>query len=235
MTVYTPASPALWGQSPTQRWAAEVSAAGEWATRILVALALLLVRLAWLLLRRLYWGSGETVFCTVLAAVWVAALIRFHPVRWPTATQALTNLYQVVGTIVGVYLVLVWVRVAQMAGSHGHAHGHVHHVAGEGGLAALERHEKAHQDVTRRLGGGGSTIRIWRDSGGWSGTTTYHDWRRVAALPPAKQVAICLAGVMAAPSTTSPTDMPHAKAISKTTHRPGETMRQGRKIARRTL
>lgn len=124
-------------------------------------------------------------------------------------------------------------------GGHGAAYGstHVHSVAGTGeaARAELEKHEKAHKDVTAAVGGGGSTIHIWPDGGGWSGKTVFHDPYRVAALSPEKKIAIALAGLIAAPNTTSPTDKPHAKEYAREADNPRQAMRKGRSIARREI
>lgn len=135
--------------------------------------------------------------------------------------------------VAGVLGLLGWAGIR--GAGHVGAHGHVHRVAdgSNRGRELLQRHEDAHQRVCARVGGGGSTIRIWPENGGWSGTTTFHDPRRVGALPPEKKIAIDLAGLIAAPGTTSPTDEPHAEQHAREADDPSQAMREGRKIARR--
>jgi hypothetical protein len=118
------------------------------------------------------------------------------------------------------------------------AHGHITYAAGnDRALAQLEKHENAHKKVTAAVGGGGSTVKIWAINGdprnGYAGTCTFHDPGRVAKLEPEKKIAIDLAGLIAAPETTSPTDKPHAKAHAKEANNPSEAMRKGKQIARR--
>jgi hypothetical protein len=44
-----------------------------------------------------------------------------------------------------------------------------------------------------------------------------------------------MAGLIAAPDTISPTDIPHAKEAAAETDNPGKAMREGKKIARRLV
>lgn len=144
--------------------------------------------------------------------------------------QAILN-WGILGAIVGALLLFGYSRIPDAA------HGHITYAEGTNrGLAQLEKHEKAHQTVTARVGGGGSTVRIWQTpDGGWAGTTTFHDPHRVAALAPEKKVAIALSGIIAAPDTTSPTDKPHARAYAAESDNPRRAMREGKAIARRIV
>lgn len=103
------------GLTPWEEWVTEVGASAlesaQWAARtlaqaVLVALAWPL-RMAWLLVRQAHWGSGETVFCTMLATMWAGMLMRlFSRVVWPTWEQALADLQQVSAVLLVAWLVL---------------------------------------------------------------------------------------------------------------------------------
>lgn len=147
------------------------------------------------------------------------------------------DLLKLIGMWLGVIAVVVVLILVQKLKSTAGAHGHITYAEGtDQGLASLTKHEEAHQRVTRAVGGGGSTVSIWRTSdGGWAGKCTFHDPARVAALEPEKKIAISLAGIIAAPDTTSPTDKPHAKAYSREADNPSQAMRDGKKIACKIL
>jgi hypothetical protein len=137
-----------------------------------------------------------------------------------------------------VILVITAIIFVSKRGDHDVAYGstHTHFVAGgDKARESLQRHEDAHQKVCARVGGGGSTIHIWPENGGWSGKTVFHNPHRVAALPPEQKIAIALAGLIAAPDTTSPTDKPDAKAYAKESDNRSAAMRKGKSIARRIV
>lgn len=108
------------GATPWQEWVAEVGLpaldSAQWAARALVQAVLVALawplRVAWLVLSRVRWGTGETVFCTVLAAGPVGLLVRLYPsVRWPTAEQALADLQHA-----AVVLTVAWLALYLLAG-----------------------------------------------------------------------------------------------------------------------
>jgi len=182
------------------------------------------------------------------ASLFVAGLVTFAGAAYAAMTGTIDDiLIWAIGaalldsilkwlTLIAVVAAVIGICVLKNHMSEG-AYGHVHHVAagGDKGRESLMEHEKAHQKVCSRVGGGGSTIEIWPDGGGWSGVTRFHDPARVAALPPEKKIAISLAGMIAAPDTTSPTDKPHAKEYSREADNPSQAMRDGKKIARRIV
>jgi hypothetical protein len=184
-------------------------------------------------------GFGIAIFVSALLAFVVAAYVAMTGQVDDVLIWALgAALLNTIVTWLGAIAVLAIVSIAcYMSRGHAAAHGHVHHVAqgGDKGRESLMTHEKAHQKVCARVGGGGSTIRVWPENGGWSGVTTFHDPHRVASLSPEKKIAISLAGIIAAPGTTSPTDKPHAKEYSRESDNPGQAMREGRRIARRIV
>lgn len=172
------------GATPWESWVAEVGMPAleeaQWAARtlaqaVLVALAWPL-RLAWLVARQVHWGSGETVFCTVLATVWVGMLVRLFPsVRWPTAEQALTDLQHAAAALAVAWLVLYLRAAANGGGGRAccaaFADGHRHLLASPDGTKTwrwlVSVHEAGHLVVGKHLnrqtgkaklsGGGGVT------------------------------------------------------------------------------
>jgi hypothetical protein len=238
----------------TQAWGREAAWWAQYFSAVTVRLLQVelqaLIRALWLLLVVL-----EQVFVAMaVAAVRIPAeawlgVGAFGSAAMYCAYEAITGyladprtLSEVGLTVLGGLLIcLVVVALVGWVKSGGrrhaaHGHAHVHHFSGrDGGREALMRHEKAHQRVGARVGAGGSTVRIWQEEGGWSGVTHFHDQRKLAKLTPEKSIAISLAGILAAPNTTSPTDLPHAKATAATTPNPAKAMREGKKIARRKL
>lgn len=183
--------------------------------------------------------AGGLAIYTTAAALWLTLIITAMTgtiddlIAWVFGPGFLRTV-GVWAAVAGVVVLLGW--AARRGGLVG-AHGHVHRIAdgSDRGRDALQKHEDAHQRVGARVGAGGSTVRIWPDGGGWAGVTRWHDPGKYAALPPEKQIAIDVAGIMAAPSTDSPTDMPHARAVARGAPNPGKAMREGRRIARRYI
>lgn len=179
MSAYAvPASPATWGQSPWQRWAAEVADAGGWAARTLAqALAVALawpLRLAVRALAQVHWGSGETIMSTAVLGLPTVALIAWFPrVHWPTLAEALADLQQVGGVLTLAFLALTSGRVLHGSGGRSCcAGGHRHLVPSPDGTKTwrwiVAMHEAGHLVVGKKLrrrtgkakiaGGGGVTI-----------------------------------------------------------------------------
>jgi hypothetical protein len=161
------------GATPWQSWVAEVGLPvldeAAWAARTLAQAVLVALawpaRLAWLLASRVHWGTGEAVFCTVLAAGPVGMLVRLYPsVRWPTAEQALADLQHAAAVLAVVWLVL-YLRAAANGGGQraccaAFADGHRHLLASPDGTKTwrwlVSVHEAGHlvvgQALNRRTG-----------------------------------------------------------------------------------
>lgn len=193
------------GASPWQEWVAEVGLpaldSAQWAARtlaqaVLVALAWP-IRLAWLVLRHVRWGSGETIVSAFALGLPAALLLRVAPsIVWPTAEQALMSLQHAVSV-----LVVAWLVFYLHAGTVPEFHSH-----GNASRRKVVRHEKAHQRALRRAGAGGSSRKIWRNPDGtWSGRVRASR-RRFRKLSAAAQIGVYAAGRCAAPDTGSCSD-----------------------------
>lgn len=201
----------LSGLGAWDEWVAEVGmpAVEEagWALRtlaqgLLVALAWPL-RLAWLLARQARWGSGETLFCTVLAAGPIGLLIKLYPrVVWPTFEQALVDLQRA-----AVVLTVAWLVLYLRAGAQGSGGGRScgcmvhagarHLVPSPDGTKTwrwiVSLHEAGHLVIGKRLGRRTGKARI-RGRGGL--TQVWPDHSDIVG-----EVAIDMAGVFAAGTT----------------------------------
>lgn len=186
------------GATPWEAWVAEVGIPAleeaQWAARtlaqaVLVALAWPL-RLAWLVLRQVHWGSGETLVSTFALGLPAALLLRLAPsVVWPTWEQALVGLQRAAVVLIVAWLVLYLAGVAASVGHpvfHSHGNKYRHRVVG---------HERKHQKVLRRVGGGGSSRKVYRQPNGqWAGVVRPRSARRFKRLSPEAQIAVALAG-----------------------------------------